>query len=646
MNEASLVVTDGLGREEKRLDTSPPFADLHHLSAWEILVAHAHAHLQAESDRRWSEERERTENLAYERESAETLTDLRDAAKKRYNLTISEHATVVATLKLLAFHAHTSPSIAEWHAKLKTQWETYCTTLLRYLDVPFRIRMEELYGADAMNIIFSRITFIDSANMLWPGGDTPPSLMRATAQFTQYDRSQFPLIVNPYTRGVKRSAARARVAERVVIPSFEANVRAEWARGVELFSDAWHNEFVRPRVNEVASAIDRLSTDVSAVPRQPSNTPIGTFTQADGHMDQLRKLGERFRDFVGEIFPRHRTWDTLAAELQTNLDAARAEQDTDSRLFLAIAEAEPQVELVQASAYVAQVSTTCVRALETTLEQLDRPPLRGIVSSACLRCVNEVCTAFRDERDIPSNARVPEPALHESINHIVGALVNLPADAHPAVVAVRTWRARLYVTAVQLDYTRLRMDRLLRFMRAAAAMPPSRWAETWLVLCNTDTVEAPSLSRARRLDAHLVSAPSVDAFHAMAVGALQRVRAAIGRSVSEPLSSLAPPPAKLPDVDENDMITAFTPFRDAVATVHRACVPTASRSPSLQTWLREMRKCQNTTHATLTLYFTTLRYVTATLRLAEAFPARDGDSAPAQRPASPPEPLADLFVRQ
>lgn len=646
MDEPPFVVADGLGREEKRLDASPPFADLHHLGAWEVLVEHAHAHLQAEADRRWNEERERAETLAYERESAETLTDLRDAAKKRYNLTISEHATVVATLRLLAFHAHTSPSIAEWHAKLKTQWETYCTTLLRYLDVPFRIRMEELYGPTAMDTIFSRITFINSANMLWPGGDTPFSLMRATAQFTQHDRSQFPLIANPYTRGVKRSAPRKSTAARNVLPSFRDNVRAEWARGVELFSDAWHNEFVRPCVNEVASAIDRLSADVSAVPRQPSNAPIGTFTQADGHMDQLRKLGERFRDFVGEIFPRHRTWDTLTTELQTNMDAARAEQDTDSALFLAIAEAEPQVETVQASAYVAQVSTMCVRALEAILGQLDRPPLRGIVSSACLRCVNEICAAFRDERDIPSSARVPEPTLNESISRIVGALVNLPADAHPAVVSVRTWRARLYVTAVQLDYTRLRMDRLLRFMHAAAAMPPSRWAETWLVLCNTDTVEAPSLSRARRLDAHLVSAPSVDSFHTTAVDALQRVRAAVGRSVSEPLASLAPPPAKLPDVDENDMIAAFTPFRDAVATVHRACVSSASRSPSLQTWLRELRKCQNTTHSTLTLYFTTLRYVTATLRLVEAFPARDGGSAPAQRPASPPEPLADLFVRQ
>lgn len=646
MDEAAFVVADGLGREEKRLDVVPPLAELHHLAAWEALAEHAREYLQSASDRRWNEERERAESLAYERESAETLADLREAAKTRYNLTISEHATVVATLKLLAFHAHTSPSIAEWHAKLKTQWEAYCTTLLRYLDVPFRVRMEELYGASAMDTIFSRITFADSTNMLWPGGDTPPSLLRAAAQFTQHDRAQFPLIADPYRRGVKRARARKSGTQRTTIASFESAVRAEWARGAELFGDAWHNEFVRPRVSETAAAIDRLLTDVSAVPRQPGNAPIGTFTQAEGHLDQLRRLGERFRDFVAEIFPRHRTWDTLLTELQTNMDAARAEQDVDSGLFLAIAEAEPQVELVQASAYIAQVATMCVRALEATLAQLDSPPLRGAVSSVCTRCVNEVCTAFRDERDLPAAARAPEPALHESISRVVEALVNLPADAHPSVLAVRTWRARLYVTAVQLDYTRLRMDRLLRFMRTAAAMPPSRWAETWLVLCNGDAMEAPSLSRARRLDAHLVAAPSVESFHTSAVNALQRVRSAIQRSVAEPLPPLAPPPAKLPDLDEHDLIAAFTPFRDAVSTVHRACLPSAARSPSLHTWLREMRKCQNTTHATLTLYFTTLRYTAATLRLAEALPPRDEGSAPAPRPASPPEALADLFVRQ
>lgn len=646
MDEPPFVVPNGLGREEKRLDVVPPLAELHHLAAWEALAEHAREYLQSTLDRRWNEERERAESLSYERESADTLTDLREAARTRYNLTISENATVVATLRLLAFHAHTSPSIAEWHAKLKTQWEAYCTTLLRYLDVPFRVRMEELYGATAMDTIFSRITFADSANMLWPGGDTPLSLLRAVAQFTQHDRSQFPLIVNPYKRGVKRTRVRTSDAARTVVASFEPTVRAEWARGVELFSDAWYNEFVRPRVNDTAAAIDKLCADVSAVPRQPSNAPVGTFTQAEGHLDQLRKLGERFRDFVGEIFPRHRTWDTLAVELQTNMDAARTEQDVDSALFLAIAEAEPQVELLQASAYIAQVATMCVRALEATLAQLDSHPLRGVVSSACVRCVNEVCAAFRDERDIPTTARAPEPALHESINHVVNALVNLPTDAHPIVAAVRTWRARLYVTAVQLDYTRLRMDRLLRFMRAAAAMPPSRWAETWLVLCNADAAEAPSLARARRLDAQLVAAPSVEAFHTSAVGALHRVRNAIQRSVSEPLASLAPPPAKLQDMDENDLIAAFTPFREAVAAVHRACLPSAARSPSLQSWLREMRKCQNTTHTTLTLYFVTLHYVAATLRLVEALPPRDGDSAPAQRPASPPEALADLFVRQ
>ena len=146
-----------------------------------------------------------------------------------------------------------------------------------------------------------------------------------------------------------------------------------------------------------------------------------------------------------------------------------------------------------------------------------------------------------------------------------------------------------------------------------------------------------ALAQARQLDTRLLEHARADRFRGNAVNAVRSVRATLARALRDPPQSLAPPLRPAPDIDVVSLANGFAPFLDALVDVYTACKPFAPVSPHLHAWMRELRTVANQAAGTLTLYFSTVRHVSAALHLMELLPRPASPAAP-----PPPEPSARL----
>lgn len=621
-----------MGDEKESLPPGRGVFELHHLDAWLNLFRKAHNAIQADLDAIAAEAEAQAARRTREEQSSETLGELREAAREMFQLDIAEDATISDTLERLSVHAKANNALSRWYTLLKTQWAAYCTALLRHLDRAFLVSQEARYGTRAFESITARITFSDAMLGLWPGG-APMPLVQAAAQIHPDEAAEFPLIANPFATPKSRPVKRKRTAERTVLRSFDADVTSAWGRGAEMSATAYHSEVLVPRLAELQRHADALCEEIKTAPAPVSDAPIGSFTHAPDQTDHLRRLATMFAAHVAEVFPRHRTWATLSVELDGMLETVRRETDEAHANFQRLVAAADTAEKLHIAPFVLMLSLTCTRDLDAILARLDAPPLRDRLVSGTRETIRGVHRAFTEEREDANTGHLPELVLSDAIRESVRVLVNLGPDAHPSLLASRTWRAQLFVCATQLDYSRMRMDRLLRFLRAAGAGPPSRWPDTWTGLCVVESTDVRALAQARQLDGKLMESATATRFRTNAANAVQSVRAALARALRDPPESLAPPPRATPIIDAVSLANGFAPFLDALVDVHSACKPFASASPHIQTWMRELRKVSNQADGSLTLYFSVVRYVSAALHLVELLPRPASPAAP-----PPPEP--------
>lgn len=594
---------------------------------WLRFFRTAHGSIQADLDAAHAELEAAYHRKEYEARSSETLSELREAARTLFHLDIAEDATVSDTLERLSVHANANNALSNWYAMLKTQWAAYCTALLRHLDRNFLISQETRYGTRAFETIVSRITFADAMLNLWPGG-APLPLVQAAAQIHPDEAAEFPLIANPFAEPKPRLTKRKRTAERAVLRPFDADVTAAWGRGVEMSATAYHAEVLTPCMTELQKHTDALYEEVKTAPTLASDAPIGPFTHTPDQTDHLRRLAEMFSAHVAEVFPRHRGWVGLASELDAMLETVRKETDEVHANFQRLVASVETAEKLHVAPFILSLSLTCTRSIEAVLSRLDTPPLRNHVAAGTRDTVRGVHRAFQEEREDATAGRLPDLSLSDSIRESVRVLVNLGPDAHSSLAASRTWRAQLFVCATQLDYSRMRMDRLVRFLRSAAAGPVTRWADTWTSLCVVEPTDVRALAQARQLDTKLLENTLATRFRANALNAVRSVRTALSCALRDPPESLAPPLRTAPAVDAVSLANAFAPFLDALVDVHDACKPFAQTSPHMQTWMRELRKVSNQADGSLTLYFSVVRYVSAALHLMELLPRPAAPAAP------------------
>lgn len=558
-------------------------------------------------------QRERDAEAADERQTTlrvQTLGELRSAAQDQFGLTIAQNATVEATVQLLADHAARDPAIAAWHRELVTQWATYCAALRRQIPVDTMLARERLHGARAFAEITRHITFTHALSSAWPH-DAPNFLQEATARIPAADRRATPLISDPFASAPAAPRKRRRAPEALVVPSLRECARLAWAHGVDLATNAWFSEVLRPRHQRLLRCVEALREGVAELPAGLDAEPVGTFAAPTEPLDHLRRLADLFCAHVAELLPRHRSWDPLAAELARLHAAARTELERDQSAADAFVASREAADRLQTTGFVTQVSTLAARVLDDVARDLGAPPLRG--ETTALNAIRATAQLFREERELVQEpARLPDPPMDPRTAEVVASLVGLPPDAHAATRAVRTWRARLHLAATQVDYTRLRVDRLERFLRSGASLAPARWAETWRALCAVEAGDGPTQQLARRTEADLLAAPTATTFRACALGAIERAASALRSGLPEPVLRAGAEGA--PDCP-GDLGTAFAAAPPAAQQVALHCAAFTHRSPSLAAWVRDLRRSGT---PSLKFYCTLLRHVSAALRLAEA----------------------------
>lgn len=461
--------------------------------------------LQEREDAQASARYREAEQRDLDRADTRSLDALQRAARDRLNLDIPTEARVTDVLACLATRAATNPTAKMWHETLEKQWAVYSEAVLHNLPVEFLREEEAMRGPKALQRLLRRVTFDEAFHN---GHDGAPAALRtALRSLTHELRARVPLLGKPYATASEAPSKRTRhaPARQWDEGGVRRAVLSYWAQGTDLGTGLWYAARIRP-------AAMRLAEDARALARLVNNTTLRgdshafePFASTAARRERLYAAVRAFHVRVQDIFPRHKTWASLDRELQVLLHDVRAAREDATAKWDAL---NAETECVRRWAEFSEsraLMTTLVRSLNDYQARLEAEPLSLHTAPKTIHAITSlVATALDVFRECEAAVPLPAaPTVERDGAEWVRTVAELVGNVPDAQLArVRTWRAQLYLSAMQADQLRVREARVLQFMRAAAGTPPASWPGAWAALADTqDEADTTQLEAAVALDA-------------------------------------------------------------------------------------------------------------------------------------------------
>lgn len=456
------------------------------------------------------EEREREETeQARHGVGTRSLAALQEMAAEQLNLVIPTDARVVDAIACLNTYATGSPAAALWHKALQMQWEQYVVQMGRNMPVEVLRDEELLHGPRPLLRLLRPVTFAEAFHIGYEGA---PLAVQAAAMALPYElRMRLPLLGLPFaesapaetdaTAAKRRRTERGRLWDEGVL---RRAVLTYWAQGTDDAASHWYTERVRPAVMALRTDMLALGEQLAAMRVQGDNYAFEPFATEGSRRDRLRAAVRAFHARMHEQLPRSKDWRALDAQLQRSLAdvaAARAEAKRKwDELEAGAAAVRSWADAVETRA----ITTQCVRGFNDFLARLDAEPLN---LQPAPHTHTDLTKLIETSLDIyrRSEAPIELPPLPTAADGAewVRTVQDLsgPGSLDP-LYRVRSWRAQIYMAAMQCDQLRAREARLLQFTRAASGTAPAQWAAAWDALCEVnDATETEMLERAAGLDA-------------------------------------------------------------------------------------------------------------------------------------------------
>lgn len=455
----------------------------------------------AQANARYREAEQRSQDQANTR----SLDALQRAARDRLNLDIPTEARITDALACLATRAAGNPTAKLWHDALAAQWAEYSIAVQRNLPVEVLRDEEVMRGPKPLARLLRRVTFDEAFHLGYNGA--PAALQQALRTLPRELRARVPLLGRPYASAGEAPSKRARHTEARQWD--EGGVRRAvltyWAQGTDLGAGLWYAAHIRPEAQRLAEDARALARTVNALALRGDAHVFEPFASAATRRERLHAALRAFHARVQELFPRHKAWAALDKDLQALLrDVRAAREDAAARWEALGAEAEHVrrwAEFTESRALM----TTLVRSLNEYQARLESEPLALHAAPRTLRAVTALVTTALDVfRECEAAVPLPAaPTVERDGAEWVRTVTDLVGQVPDAQLArVRTWRAQLYLAAMQVDQLRAREARLVQFARAAAGTPPASWPAAWATLADVqDATDTTQLEAAMALDA-------------------------------------------------------------------------------------------------------------------------------------------------
>ena len=453
------------------------------------------------ADARGREAEQRAQDQAHTR----SLDALQRAARDRLNLDIPTEARVTDALACLATRAVDNPTAKLWHDALEAQWAEYGEAVRRNLPLEVLRDEEAMRGPKPLQRLLRRVTFDGAFHTGYDGAPAP--LREAMRNLPRELRARVPLLGRPYATAAEAPSKRPRHehARQWDEGSVRRTVLTLWAQGADLGAGLWYAERIRPEALRLATDARALARSVGGLVLRGDAHAFEAFASAAARRERLYAALRAFHVRIQDVFPRHKTWATLDKDLQAVLRDVRAAREEAKAKWEALSaevvDARRWAEFTESRALM----TTLVRHLNEFQARLEAEPLAQHSAPQTLRAVTSLVTTALDVfRECEAPMPLPAAPTVESdgaewvrtVNELVGAV----PDAQLA--RVRTWRAQLYLSAMQTDQLRAREARLVQFTRVASGTPPASWASAWAALTEQqDASDTHQLEAAMALDA-------------------------------------------------------------------------------------------------------------------------------------------------
>lgn len=445
------------------------------------------------------------EQRAQDQANTRSLDALQRAARDRLNLDIPTEARVTDALACLATRAAENPTAKLWHDALAAQWEEYSEAVKRNLPLEVLRDEEAMRGPKPLQRLLRRVTFEAAFHGGYDGAPAP--LQEALRTLPRELRSRVPLLGRPYAAASEAPSKRPRhtQARQWDEGGVRRAVLTFWAQGSDLGAGLWYAERIRPEALRLAADARALAHDLHGLVLRGDAHVFEAFGSAAARRERLYAALRAFHARIQDVFPRHKTWASLDKDLQAVLrDVRAAREEAKAKweaLSVEVVDVRRWAEFTESRALM----TTLVRHLNEFQARLEAEPLALHAAPRTLRAVTAlVATALDVFREC--EAAMPLPAVPtvegdgtewvRTVNELVGVV----PDAQLA--RVRTWRAQLFLSAMQTDQLRAREARLVQFARVAAGTPPASWSGAWAALAELqDASDTHQLEAAVALDA-------------------------------------------------------------------------------------------------------------------------------------------------
>lgn len=453
------------------------------------------------ADARNREAEQRAQDQAHTR----SLDALQRAARDRLNLDIPTEARVTDALACLATRAAENPTAKLWHDALAAQWDEYSEAVRRGLPLEVLRDEEAMRGPKPLQRLLRRITFDAAFHSGYDGAPAP--LQEALRNLPRELRARVPLLGRPYAAAGEAPSKRPRHghARQWDEEGVRRVVLTLWAQGADLGAGLWYAERIRPEALRLAADIRALARSVDVLLLRGDAHVFEAFGSAAARRERLYAALRAFHSRIHDVFPRHKTWASLDKDLQAVLrDVRTAREEAKAKwetLSAEVVDVRRWAEFTESRALM----TTLVRHLNEYQARLEAEPLALHAAPRTLRAVTSlVGTALDVFRECEAAMPLPVAPTVESdgaewvrtVNDLVGAV------PEAQLARVRTWRAQIYLSAMQTDQLRVREARLVQFVRVASGTPPASWAGAWGALAELqDATDTYQLDAAVALDA-------------------------------------------------------------------------------------------------------------------------------------------------